>query len=245
MIALATLMLGACASSGGPGSKDYLMASGRWDNTVIVIDVDKALDPANDGTPNARADQPPALPTSTPPAPASSTPWPAASRSQWSCRPTSVVPTSPTIPGKSTPAQAASFQHGWPGTYTVPDSTKATDPANNGTLNAVVTTSMARTSAPPGLPSPRRKDRRCGGAETPDSEDGGRLIGVVDLATNTVVFRSQQAYASLGFPCRYHRYRTPRPNPKIGCFAGTNGMTFSPLGGARCSPPTAAPTTWA
>jgi len=96
--ALATLMLGACASSGGPGSKDYLMASGRWDNMVIVIDVDKALDPANDGTPNAVINRLRVTPTSTPTAPGNSTPWPVANRFQWSCHPTSAVRTSLTIP---------------------------------------------------------------------------------------------------------------------------------------------------
>jgi hypothetical protein len=30
-----------------------LLVSGRWDNTVLVIDLGKAMDPANDGTPNA------------------------------------------------------------------------------------------------------------------------------------------------------------------------------------------------
>ena len=32
---------------------DFFLVSGRWDNTVIVIDLKKAIDPANDGTPNA------------------------------------------------------------------------------------------------------------------------------------------------------------------------------------------------
>ena len=32
---------------------ELLLVSGRWDNTVLVIDLGKAMDPANDGTPNA------------------------------------------------------------------------------------------------------------------------------------------------------------------------------------------------
>src|SRR5262245_21101150 len=31
----------------------FLLVSGRWDNTVVVIDLAKASDPSNDGTPNA------------------------------------------------------------------------------------------------------------------------------------------------------------------------------------------------
>ena len=56
LVALASLAgagLSGCASGGAAGSREYLMASGRWDNTVIVIDVAKAIEPANDGTPNA------------------------------------------------------------------------------------------------------------------------------------------------------------------------------------------------
>src|SRR4030095_11036641 len=32
---------------------ELLLVSGRWDNTVLVIDLGKAMDPANDTTPNA------------------------------------------------------------------------------------------------------------------------------------------------------------------------------------------------
>jgi hypothetical protein len=114
-------MFGACASRGGSGSKDYLMASGRWDNTVIVIDVDKALDPANDGTPNAVVNRL----RVTPEIDANGT---GKLDTVASGQPISVV-VSPdqrrayisNHSGKSTPAQAASFQHGWPGTYTVLD----------------------------------------------------------------------------------------------------------------------------
>src|SRR5690242_6183760 len=37
------------ARAAGP----YAIVSGRWDNTVVVIDLAKAIDPANDGTSNA------------------------------------------------------------------------------------------------------------------------------------------------------------------------------------------------
>jgi DNA-binding beta-propeller fold protein YncE len=36
-----------------PAEKQYFLCTGRWDNTVIVIDLEKALDPANDSTENA------------------------------------------------------------------------------------------------------------------------------------------------------------------------------------------------
>ena len=230
--ALATLLLGACASSGGLGSKDYLMASGRWDNTVIVIDVDKALDPANDGTPNAVINRL----RVTPEIDANGT---GKLDTIASGQPISVV-VSPdqrrayisNHSGKSTPAQAASFQHGWPGTYTVLDLTKAIDRANNGTLNAVITYIDGKNFGATGFAiAPDGKTAAAAASETPDSEDGGRLIGVVDLSTNTVIYQVEQAYGKPGFPCPVSPIPHASPNPKIGCFAGTNGITFSPLGG--------------
>src|SRR5262249_61344402 len=35
------------------GADELLLVSGRWDNTLLVIDLGKAMDPANDGTPRA------------------------------------------------------------------------------------------------------------------------------------------------------------------------------------------------
>ena len=49
LIALVVWSVAASAHAAGP----YLLVSGRWDNTVVVIDFARAVDPANDGTPNA------------------------------------------------------------------------------------------------------------------------------------------------------------------------------------------------
>src|SRR5215510_1654669 len=35
------------------GADELLLVSGRWDNTVLVIDLGKAMDPANEGTAKA------------------------------------------------------------------------------------------------------------------------------------------------------------------------------------------------
>jgi len=235
LVALASLAgagLSGCASGGAAGSREYLMASGRWDNTVIVIDVAKAIEPANDGTPNAVINRL----RVTPDIDANGT---GKLDTVASGQPISVV-ISPdqrrayvsNHSGKSTPAQAASFQHGWPGTYTVLDLSKATDPANNGTLNAVVGYIDGKNFGATGFAiSPDQKTAAAAAAETPDSEDGGSVIGVIDLATNTVVRQVQQAYGNPGFPCPVSPIPRASPNPKIGCYAGTNGMTFSPLGG--------------
>lgn len=228
----AAAVLGACAGGVPAPTKDYLMASGRWDNTVIVIDVAKALDPANDGTANAVINRL----RVTPDIDANGT---GKRDTIASGQPISVV-ISPdqrrayisNHSGQATPAQAASFQHGWPGTYTVLDLTKAAAPAHNGTLNTIIGYIDGKNFGATGFAiSPDGRTAAAAAAETPDSEDGGSLIGVVDLATNTVVHQVQQAYGKPGFPCPVVPIPHASPNPKIGCYAGANGVTFSPLGG--------------
>ncbi len=228
----AVALLGACAGGGQALTKDYLMASGRWDNTVIVIDVAAALVPANDGTANAVINRL----RVTPDIDANGS---GKRDTIASGQPISVV-VSPdqrrayisNHSGQVTPAQAASFQHGWPSTYTVLDLTKATDPAHNGTLNTVIGTIDGKNFGATGFAiSPDGKTAAAAAAETPGSEDGGSLIGVVDLAANTVIHQVQQAYGKPGFPCPVVPIPRASPNPKIGCYAGTNGVTFSPLGG--------------
>jgi DNA-binding beta-propeller fold protein YncE len=62
-------------------------------------------------------------------------------------------------------------------------------------------------------------------------EDGGRHIDIVDLSTNTVVHRVEQAWGDPGFPCPPVPVPVSAPNPMFGCYADTNGVTISPLGG--------------
>ncbi len=40
------------------GSRGTLIVSGRWDNNVAIVDVEKALDPANDCTDHAVVSRP-------------------------------------------------------------------------------------------------------------------------------------------------------------------------------------------
>ncbi len=232
---MASALLAACAGGSqmnAGGGKDYLLASGRWDNTVILIDIAKALMPANDGTPNAVVNRL----RVTPDIDANGT---GKADTVASGQPISVVVSADqrrayisNHSGKSTPAQAAYFQHGWPGTYTVVDLVKAVNPANNGTLNAVDGYIDGRNFGATGFAiSPDQRYAAVAGAETPDSEDGGRHIGIVDLRTNTVIHQVEQAFGKPGFPCPVTPIPRSSPNPKIGCYAGTNGVTFSPLGG--------------
>ena len=47
------LALSAAALAGEAWAKPMVMVSGRWDNEMILIDLAKAIDPANDGTDKA------------------------------------------------------------------------------------------------------------------------------------------------------------------------------------------------
>ncbi len=63
--------LGATAASAAP----YLLVSGRWDNTILVIDLAKAMEPANDGTQNAILSRVRVTPDLAPSTPASGVLW--------------------------------------------------------------------------------------------------------------------------------------------------------------------------
>ena len=105
------------------------------------------------------------------------------------------------------------------------------------------TTSTARTGATGFAISPDHNTQQQPLRKRPDSEDGGSVIGIVDLATNKVIRQVQQAYGKAWIPMSgLARYRMPRPIRRSAAFAGTNGITFSPLGGGTLSLPMAAPT---
>ena len=51
-----------------------LLVSGRWDNTILVIDLARAMEPGNDGTPNAIVNRVRVTPDIAPNTPASGQP---------------------------------------------------------------------------------------------------------------------------------------------------------------------------
>ncbi|MBS7543941.1 YncE family protein [Ancylobacter oerskovii] len=228
-----TSVLAALAASQTPlAAKDYILATGRWDNTAIVIDVDKAIDPANDGTPNAVINRLRVTPdidgkgTGKLDTVASGQPI--------------IIAISPdqkrayvvNHSGKSKPEDAAAFQHGHPGSVTVVDLVKALDPANNGTLGAVEAFIDSEGAGATGFAvTPDQKYGILAHAEGPGNEDGGRHINIVDLATNKVIHKVEQAYGKPGHDCPPAAIPHRAPDPAFGCFPDTNGVTVSPIGG--------------
>lgn len=222
----------ATAAAVPAAAKDYILATGRWDNTAIVIDVEKAIDPTNDGTPNAVINRL----RVTPDIDGKGT---GALDTVASGQPI-IIAISPdqkrayvvNHSGRSKPEDAAAFQHGHPGSVTVLDLAKALDPAHNGKLGAVEAFIDSEGSGATGFAvSPDLKYGILAHAEGPGNEDGGRHINIVDLATNKVIHKVEQAYGKPGHPCPPATIPHRAPDPAFGCFPDTNGLTISPIGG--------------
>ena len=211
---------------------ELLLVSGRWDNTVLVIDLDKAVIPANDGTQNAIVNRVRVTPdidakgTGTKDTPASG-------------QPVNVV-LSPdrryayvvNHSGAVTPEAAQKFQHGHAGTVTILNVAKTLDPANAGTLNAVEAIVPTDGFGPVGLAvTADGKHALVSASEGDQLEDGGRTISVIDLASRKVVGKVTQAWGKPGFDCPPKPIPHDGPNMAFGCFADANAVLISPKRG--------------
>ena len=211
---------------------ETLLVSGRWDNSIIVIDVDKALLPANDGTSNAIVNRVRVTPdidakgTGVADTPAGG-------------QPVNVV-LSPdrrlafvvNHSGSVTQEAAQKFQHGHPGTFTIVDVARALDPANAGTLKAVEAVVPTGGFGPVGIAiTADGKHAFVSNAEGEGLEDGGRTIAVVDLATRKVVGNVTQAYGKPGFACPPNPIPRDMPHATFGCFPDSNAILIAPKQG--------------
>src|SRR5215212_2168372 len=115
------LMTAGAGAAGAAG--ELLLVSGRWDNTVLVVDLAKAMEAGNDGTSNAIINSVRVTPD--------------VNGTAASGQPVNVV-LSPdgqrayvvNHSGTVTTEAAGHFQHGHPGTVTVLDVAKALDPVH-------------------------------------------------------------------------------------------------------------------
>jgi DNA-binding beta-propeller fold protein YncE len=238
--ALCLLALGE-ASAAGP----YALIAGRRDPAVTVVDLAKALEAGNNGTTNAvisRVRVSPDVDTNgdgVVDAPASGLPSnlviPKGGRYAYVVNHGGIT---------ATPAQVAAFQHGWPGTVTVLDLKKALDPANNSTLNAVVSWVPTGGFGAVGLAvMADQKTALAPHSEGPGKEDGGRDLNVIDLTTGAVLQRVPLAMGnggavpqSLGKSCAglmNNPETAPKvlPDPDVGCFPDSNTIVVSNLKG--------------
>jgi DNA-binding beta-propeller fold protein YncE len=224
------LAFGALCTADAKGP--FLLVSGRWDNTVVVIDVQRAMDPANDGTPNAIVNRI----RVTPDIDAKGT---GAKDTAASGQPVNVV-LSPdnryayivNHSGSVTPEAAAAFQHGHAGTVTVLNVAKALDPANNMTLNAVDAIIPTGNFGPVGLAvTPDGRHALVSGSEGDGDEDGGRVVTVIDLPARTVLRHVELAFGKPGFSCPPPKIAHAGPHTSFGCFTDTNAVVLTPRHG--------------
>jgi DNA-binding beta-propeller fold protein YncE len=208
----------------------HLIVSGRWDNTVAMVDIEMALAPGNDCTSNAIISRPRVTPDvdtngdGIPDAWASGQPIIVTVDRQ--ARFAYVVNHS----GAATPEAAAKYQHGHPGLITVIDLAAALDPTHSGTLQAVTAFIPTGRTGPTGCglsPDGRTLFVNCG--EAAGSEDGGDEVTAIDLATRKVV-RRIPLQETFGHPASGPS-KHDSPHPSFGRYANPTGMAISPLKG--------------
>ena len=210
----------------------HLIVSGRWENNVAIVDVDKALAPENDRTANAVISRPRVTPDV-------DTDGDGVPDTRASGQPVSVIVDRTARhayvvnhSGAASPAGAAKYQHGHPGLITIVDLAKARDPAHDGTLGAVAAFVPTGRTGPVGCaltPDGRTLLVNCGEAE--GSEDGGDEITAIDTGSHEVVrrimLRETPGHPALG-PSKHDS-----PHPSFGRYPNPTGIVISPIGGGH------------
>jgi DNA-binding beta-propeller fold protein YncE len=207
----------------------YLVVSGRWDDNVAIVDVARALDPANNRTPNAVVSRPRVTPDIELPgeaSPVKASGQPVSVAVDGGSRRAYVVNHS----GPTSPAAAAAYQHGHPGLVTVVDLARALDPAHDGTLGAVDGFIATKRTGPVGCAlSPDEAVLLVSCAEAAGSEDGGAEVTAISLETREVLRQIPLREAS-GHPAAGPS-RENSPHPTYGRYPNPNGLAVSRLRG--------------
>ena len=208
----------------------HLIVSGRWDNTLAIVDIEAALAASNDATPNAIISRPRVTPDVDTDGDGRADAWasgqPIIVAVDRAARFAYVVNHS----GAATPEAAGAYQHGHPGLITVVDLAAVRDPIHTGTLGAVAGFIPTGRTGPTGCgfsPDGRTLLVNCG--EATGSEDGGDEVTAIDLATRRVVQRIPLAEAP-GHPAPGPSTHDS-PHASFGRYPNPTGMAISPLNG--------------
>jgi DNA-binding beta-propeller fold protein YncE len=211
--------------------------SGRWDNTILVIDLAKAMEPANDGTQNAIVSRVRVTPISRRHAGER----PAGQRGALA-RPALRVRRQSLRVGDDQGCRrfpARPRRHHRRG-----QCRKALDPANNMTLNAVEAIIPTGNFGPVGLAvTADGKYALVSGSEGDGPEDGGRVITVVDLTARKALHHVELAWGNPAFRVRPLRSPTRDRIPRSAASPTPTASSSVRAMAACCSPPTAARTT--
>ena len=235
------------ASAEGP----YALVTGRRDPRLIVIDLGKAADPTNNATANAivnRIRVSPDVP-SIDPARVD------AKLIGVQMMPADALPNNVIVAGGkayvvdhagvSRPDDVESGNpHGYPGMLAIVDLSKALDPADSSSLNAVNAIIPSGGFGPAGVVvTPDNAYALVGNSEGAGNEDGATEIGIIDLAKQQLVRvlylargTGGQVAQSPGHACQ-EMFLNPAlvphasPDPNWGCFPDPNGLAYTPRHG--------------
>ena len=248
LLAGITLAFSELACASGP----YALVTGRRDPRVIVVDISKAIDPANNGTQKAvisRVRVSPDVPAIEPSR--NDAKYIGVTRIPAQALPNNIVIGSDgkayvsDHAGVSRPEDVESgMPHGYPGTLAVLDVNKTLDPANNNTTNAIDAIYYSGGFGPAGIiVTPDGKYAMIANSEGAGNEDGANEIGIINLQTKRL-----ERVVSLGRGTGGHVpqtdghscdeiYRNPAkvphisPDPNWGCFSDPNGLAYTPRHG--------------
>ncbi|MBA2690426.1 MAG: hypothetical protein H0U63_06465, partial [Burkholderiales bacterium] len=218
-------------------AEPLVVVAGRRDPRLIVISLERALDPSNNGTANAviaRVRVTRNVDTNgdgTLDTPASGLP------SNVVVAPGGRTALVVNHAGNATPAQTNTFQHGHLGTIAVVDLGAALNPANNNTTNAISALIPTGFWGPVGVGlSPNGKFALVANSESQDKEDGAREISVIDLEQEAVTQATLLALGNGGKVAQDVGKSCPElvanpallskslPNPNFGCFPASNAL---------------------
>ena len=215
----------AAAAVAGP----YAFVAGRRDSNVTIVDLARALDPANDGTPNAILSE---VKTA-----ADMGGEPRGDPANIAVSADGRVAIAVNHTGNADQAAIADFAHGWPGTLAILDVAKALDPVNNLTTNALLENVPTWASGAVGLAlTADGRHMIVGHAEADMKETGGRALTVLEFPTGELVHRFETGLGMGGRIANAPGYSCPEleaepskipksyPDPNVGCFTESNAI---------------------
>jgi DNA-binding beta-propeller fold protein YncE len=247
VVVAATIVVDGAAWADGP----YALVTGRREPKIIVVDLAKAMDGANNASPKAiisRVRISPDIPAIEP------------SRTDAKYIGVTLVPAQ-ALPnniivqagkayvvdhaGIARPAEVeGGMPHGYPGALTVLDVKKALDPANNNTTKAIDAIYRSGGWGPAGvIVTPDNRYAMVANSEGIGNEDGAVELGLIDLQQKALTRILPMAMGKGG-----HVAQTPNhscaeialnpalvphmsPDPNWGCFPDPNGLAFTPKHG--------------
>jgi DNA-binding beta-propeller fold protein YncE len=248
------LLVGALVAGANVAWADgpYALVTGRRDPKVVIVDLAKAMDPANNGTSKAVLSRVRVSPDV-----------PAIEPSRIDAKfigvrlvPAQALPNNIVVgPGGKTyvvdhagisrPVDVESgMPHGYPGALTVLDLKKALDPANDDTTNAIDALYRSGGWGPAGIVvTPDGRYAMVANSEGAGNEDGAVEIGVIDLEEKALVRVLRQAMGGGGHMAQAPGHSCAEialnpalvphmsPDPNWGCFPDANGLAYSPRHG--------------